>query len=949
MVRARPRGGGSDDADTDDEASPDDTSTEDTVSRIRHGLRRIAPQRISGGDESNDRTNDAQSTSNPSGDDPSSDSESNTDQLHGGQVDETDSTSGAGGTVSDDSTAERTEPADSRQTDSKQLHGGQVGPEDSTSGAGGTASAVQRNQPEQQERSDVVRESGAPSTDNPVVQARVKELRGRLEKRRADLDEGDYRIVVQDSGWPTVKLTEQGRRKQRKQQVREQLEEQYPNAESYEVRVTDDGEVVGTPQYGADAKSVASAGQLGEELLEQQIESENPDADVEVGRDQQGDFVVESTKETTSRQSGERYGGAVGRNKAKAARSEVEQFGLSDTVLERQAKTAEKQLEREYSNLDFDVRYTESGELKVENVEKKEQFGDVQVEVPFTGGETVEDYLEAGAEGYSDAVRGASSTLFDGQGIASESIIAEGLEAAGQDEAAAVFEERLRSFGKGTFEGAANLGNVPAVALGLKEAGEFVGYAGSKTLAGEGDEVADQTGNALVTAGAGAVDAFESNPAKVSGQLVGSLAGSYTAIAGASKVSSGAGRAAAYAIQPGEEIATGVATKLASRTATGSRVLSKLPGEKIDNEELAILAGRKAGRKLRNAVDDPRVKQFLRDGPDRGRGIVPDGGNSRFQEFLRDERGQGQLTLTKERMREQSDGDGDNDVSDLDAELERIRQKVADEDPRTTDEWLPDEGDTEVESEQTPTEDLRERETRERQESIEELAESTPGTDVRESDAELDQSEVGVEPGSRSKTIDETMREIDDLNRSLRREFELGTEAEVSTETVTDVGEIGRLEARTLDEERSLEDLQEDVQQGLDASVEAVDSRAAEEQLDQQVGVETTTESVTALEQDLATEQSLDQGIETELESTFESELAFESELDTEFETELEQEFEQERESEPFGDEDPSGDALDGLDGDGGLFSKEFENPVAALEEAETVAEEVDDFEEVFE
>ncbi len=113
--------------------------------------------------------------------------------------------------------------------------------------------------------------------------------------------------------------------------------------------------------------------------------------DVEV--DIQDDGDVEVTRESSS----DRYGTGAARNKAQAAQTDVKRSGLSETVLKRQAKQAEKRLEKQYSGLDINVGYTESGDLTIENVEQKEQFGDYQVNIPFTGGKSVEDYLKSGS------------------------------------------------------------------------------------------------------------------------------------------------------------------------------------------------------------------------------------------------------------------------------------------------------------------------------------------------------------------------------------------------------------------------------------------------------------------------------------------------------------------------------------------------------------------------
>ncbi|WP_128478088.1 hypothetical protein [Halorussus pelagicus] len=701
---------------------------------------------------------------------------------------------------------------------------------------------------------------------------------------------------------------------------------------------------LGPPRNADEKRRVGSGGQLGEELMEKQVEDDS-DVNVDVGRDEQGGFVLDRTETTTNiRERIAEETENIDESDIKrvfrkgpdsvedlAADKEAETgYGVELTREARKTLLRQKAREQNPNAENIEVVENEKGDLvaQIEGQQAEEQFGDYQAEIPFTGGETVEDYLEGGSQAISSAIQDTSSALFDEGGIASESIIAEELEdtandlrARGYDDAASslegtsvALEESLRSFGKGTFEGAANIANVPRAALGLKEGAEYLVYAGSETLAGDGDEVAEQTDDALVSAGAAAVDAAQSNPAEFSGQLVGSLGGSAAAISGASKLSSTAGRAAAYGIQPGEELVGSVATRLASKTATGSRVVSQMPGNKLGPEELSVVAGKKAGQKLRETVDDPRVRQFLRDERRQAQPLGPGTGAG------------DQLTLTRDREESNSETtESDEELSDLDKELEELREKVSEQDVRETDEWTPESAEvSEAEPGATPTEDLRELTPDDQ--SVEEVAESTPTTDVRETSETDLESEIGVKPGSQSKSLDQTIREIDELNQGLRQQFELqdAQKTTAETEKTTEVG----VEARTVEEEEAattLRDLQEEVQRDLDSTFEDTASRLREAQAtDQGVTVESSVDLSTEMDQtlDLDFEQDLDQDLQ--LDQEFNQD--FERDLD------LRKKFDRRKKELPGGDQ-PRSDFWQEFEEIGGLFSKEYRNPVASLDE----------------
>jgi hypothetical protein len=74
-------------------------------------------------------------------------------------------------------------------------------------------------------------------------------------------------------------------------------------------------------------------------------------------------------------------------------------------------------------------------------------------------------------------------------------------------------------------------------------------------------------------------------------------------MSGAAKMSSRAGAAARWSIQPGEELASAVLTRGLSKTSTGSRIVSKFPNNRIDNEEIVIQGARRVAGKANRDID----------------------------------------------------------------------------------------------------------------------------------------------------------------------------------------------------------------------------------------------------------------------------------------------------------------------------------------------------------
>jgi hypothetical protein len=132
---------------------------------------------------------------------------------------------------------------------------------------------------------------------------------------------------------------------------------------------------------------------------------------------------------------------------------------------------------------------------------------------------------------------------------------------------------------RGGLQGALELANVPGLASSAAEgveAGVFLARSDSPAqFRRRADVVAGQAAILATDVGSAAA----SNPARVSGQLAGSLVGSAGAIRGATRLGgTRAGRAAAVAIQPGEEALKGAGRAARSTAASRSLPSVSSPG-----------------------------------------------------------------------------------------------------------------------------------------------------------------------------------------------------------------------------------------------------------------------------------------------------------------------------------------------------------------------------------
>ncbi len=268
---------------------------------------------------------------------------------------------------------------------------------------------------------------------------------------------------------------------------------------------------------------------------------------------------------------------------------------LTDSFMDRERRNlAEAQLEREHgvdlADRDFtmgaggSVSLSASGREKVSAAET-EQFGDWAVGY---GDTTVEESLQGASEAYSSTVEDVTSSPLAPTGGA----IAAGLYAMGREDAAATVSGAGADFA----QGAAEMGNVASLGLGVKEAGETVGAGAQATVEGEGAEFGTDLASAGVEAGAAGVEYARENPLETAGLAAGSLAGGTGLMRAGAAVGPRAGLATRAAVQPGEE-ALGYGGAAVTRRVAGQGAADRLfPNNEplLFSEEAAISAGSRA-------------------------------------------------------------------------------------------------------------------------------------------------------------------------------------------------------------------------------------------------------------------------------------------------------------------------------------------------------------------
>ena len=165
--------------------------------------------------------------------------------------------------------------------------------------------------------------------------------------------------------------------------------------------------------------------------------------------------------------------------------------------------------------------------------------------------------------------------------------------------------------------GAGEVLNVPATAAGLQAGVEFGAARVEQAVRGDPGGAGRETIEAGRDIGEAFVEQARERPLETGAALAGGLLVSGGAIAGARTVSPAAGRAAAFAIQPGEEIA-GAAGLRATRAVAGERRAQQLfpEGEPlIFSEEAVIRRAQQVGERL----PDLEVRRTERVGA----GLVP--------------------------------------------------------------------------------------------------------------------------------------------------------------------------------------------------------------------------------------------------------------------------------------------------------------------------------------
>ncbi|KZN25600.1 hypothetical protein A4G99_03780 [Haladaptatus sp. R4] len=735
------------------------------------------------------------------------------------------------------------------------------------------------------------------------VQTAVSNARNEFEAEYPGLESNDFQIVVSGAA-AHVELTESGKRELTARQTRENVKEE-TGAESVQVWFSDD-KVHAKPIFGdepdelqtPDGKYPMTTGEGGGPTVgTKEFARDYAEATLErhIGRN----VTVQSIDDdghVNAIVSGSRYDYSP-QKKARAVEYDVEhqpqQTGSSrytgpgrihEMLLERE-------IESQHPDVDVNVYRDASGSVNVETLGREEQFGDIKLTVPGTN-KRVESYLREGSNTIQHGISGVASGLFDEGGVASDSIIADGLRATGHDTAANEFEHGIRSFGKGLVEGGGAIADVPGVVLGLKEAGEFAAYGGSEILSGDYEDFKSQTETALVAAGSQAIAYGQKNPFGAAGMVVGSLGGSSTLMNGAERISPRLGTAARWSIQPGEELAGSFGSRV-TRTVAGDRAADTLfpGGEPIFmSEETAIRAGKraKAGVSDTLTLDDATVVR-LRSG-------------------FADERGQVQMQIQRERpsttVEEETPTNDVREVTRADFEEEEAQSVYG-----------------------VGRDDLNER--------LAEMRSTVPRSDLRASETTIstgmgDVFDVWQRKREVGSAFDTDRFQTTRARRAFESDFESTEPAGFETETTQ--RQRFRTELRTDQLVGQTQGVSSDVGTHLATDVESDLTTDVVTGLDSEIGVEAETlfESELASESDLSTEFEYESDFASEFEYESESELSTEFEYESEFESEFEQETEQEAEwTLPKNPSDTDQDA----GSDWSEWSKRYENEIASSEE----------------
>jgi len=735
--------------------------------------------------------------------------------------------------------------------------GGSSGGGDTTDGGGGGGQATEPDQPTGTTGPDETPEPPETETEPPTTT--VEETVDVQETTEQDLAEGQgVEFTGSDEGEFIVDgevVTEQAARQQLGEQFAEQSELIEPG--DVEAEVTERGEVsfvtteTGSAGLTADPGEEIGTGEVSKLTTEAQAVQEQ--ALSELGEDATGEDVA------VQFEGGEFEITPTTKFGAKQIAEQAKAEGMDATVQDGQV-TVEQEVELDTGTVD---------QPTVSQPEQKEEFGDIPVELP--GGTRLETKLGNLSQGVQETGQDVGEALFaEDTGIASESGIAEVLEATGNEQAAEAFESKLRSAGKGIVGGTAAIADLPGLAAGVKEGAELTAFSAGEVGAGRGGKLAGDIGTEAEASVKKAVDFAQEKPAKFAGLGVGSLAASVGAFSAARQVGPRTSLATRAAIQPGEE-ALGIGGFKATRAVAGKGTAQKLFPNKeplIFSEEAAIRRARAAKARVGKATQGlpTEIKRSL-------------------AEFKTAERGTGRLTGLETETEPEVETDTTKiTAEDLDVETEvdePIGAEAMDPEPQSATIAREQRGkrrriERAQEQEATTGElgDVRPKPTERGGPMAKELRKQ-----AKQAEARVD-SEVGIR-------VQPALFE------------QVGTEGDTLTDLFTDTRTDVRTGTETLTELRS----------ELGAELETELETRQDIELEQELEQETEQEVETETELELETEQELE--LEQELEQEFEVEAEIESELEQEVEVQRRPEDKRRKQPEDFAVDAEASDLFD--------------------------------------
>lgn len=181
---------------------------------------------------------------------------------------------------------------------------------------------------------------------------------------------------------------------------------------------------------------------------------------------------------------------------------------------------------------------------------------------------------------------------------------------------------------RGAAEGGLGIANLPALGGTVVGAGEFAVAGGEAAASGEGGEFATTAASAGIVAGGGAARFAAENPVRFAGQVAGSAVASSAILRGAQAVGGArTTQAAAFGIQPGEEIAIAAAR----RGVPGASRLAGAVGD-VDAETRADVDTETTVDQTATDLPDERPQTLTAEDVDTGTGTAtrpPDAGEGR--------------------------------------------------------------------------------------------------------------------------------------------------------------------------------------------------------------------------------------------------------------------------------------------------------------------------------